>query len=53
MNIIEKVKELGLKPEEFVIVAGSAIAAHGLKETKNIDLVISPEVYGRLKAAGW
>lgn len=53
MNITEKVKELGLKSNEFVIVAGSAMATHGLKETKDIDLVISPEVYKRLKAEGW
>lgn len=44
-NVLERVKSLNL-PEGQYVVAGSAIMAmHGLKETKDIDIVVSQEIF--------
>ncbi|MBI4101191.1 hypothetical protein HY441_01805 [Candidatus Microgenomates bacterium] len=53
MDVIAKTKEVGLPPDEYVLVAGGAMAARGLKETADIDLVVSPKTYQGLKARGW
>lgn len=53
MNVIDKTKELGLGPEDCVVVAGGAMAARGLKETADVDLVVSETVYEILKQRGW
>ncbi len=53
MNIVRKVKELNLSGGSYVVVGSGTLAALGIREAKDIDLVASREVYARLKQEGW
>ncbi len=53
MNIIQKVKELDLPDGSFVVVGSGTMAAFGIREPNDLDLVVSPEVYEKLKQEGW
>jgi hypothetical protein len=53
VNVISKTKKLGLPANEFVVVAGSAMAARGLRKTNDIDLVVSVPIFEKLKTEGW
>lgn len=53
MNHIEKSKELLLSPEEYVLVGGSILDIHGIRESNDIDVVVSQEAFQKLKERGW
>lgn len=54
MNIFNKVHDLGLANNEYVVVAGGVLVALGLLEwDEDIDMAVSPEVFARLKRTGW
>ena len=52
-EIISKVKALNLPENSYVVFGSCPMAVLGLREAKDIDLVVSPQVFGFLKAAGW
>ncbi len=52
-EIIVKVKELNLPQDSYVVYGSCPLAAAGIREVKDIDLVVSPEVLANLKKAGW
>lgn len=52
-EIILKVKTLNLPPDSYVVFGSCPMALVGLREARDIDLVVSPEVFARLKTAGW
>lgn len=47
--IIKKVKELNFPPEEYLVFSGGSLAAHGIRETSDVDLVVTPELFSKLK----
>lgn len=49
MNIIQKVKELNLPDGTFAVVGSGTMEALDIRNTNDIDLVVSPEVYAELK----
>jgi hypothetical protein len=53
LNITQKLKELNLPDGSFVVVGSGILAALGLRDTDDIDLVVSPEIYEKFKADGW
>ncbi len=52
-NIFEKVKSLGLKLGEYVVISGGVLEAHGIRKAGDCDLVVTEEVYERLANDGW
>lgn len=52
-EIIAKVKTLNLHKNSFVVFGSCPLAVAGLREAKDIDLFVSKEVLGKLKASGW
>lgn len=52
-DIIEKVKELNLPAGGYVVFGSCPLAAAGLREANDIDVLVSNEVLARLKQAGW
>ena len=52
-NIFEKVKSLGLNLGEYVVISGGVLEAHGIRKAGDCDLVITEEVFERLKNDGW
>ncbi|MEX0749149.1 MAG: hypothetical protein WD467_01300 [Candidatus Saccharimonadales bacterium] len=62
VDIISEIRELNLPDDrgrvstgkgEYVVVGGAVKALHGLRQTDDIDIVVSSHLYHQLKAAGW
>lgn len=54
MDIVRKVKELNLPDGGYVVIGSSVMDVLGIREAIDIDLVVSPEVYEKLRQEeGW
>jgi len=47
------VKSLGFPPGSYAVFGSGPMAAHGIRETKDIDLIMTQELWDKLKSAGW
>jgi hypothetical protein len=52
-DIISDVKKLQLPVGKYSVVGGSALAARGIREAGDIDLIVTEDLYEKLKADGW
>lgn len=52
-DIIAKVKALNLPRGSYVVFGACPLAIFGIRETNDIDLLVSPKVYKKLKSNGW
>ncbi len=52
-EIMEKVKALNLPKGSYVVFGSCPLAIAGLREANDIDLVVSKEVFERLRESGW
>lgn len=52
-EIITKVKSLNLPKDSYVVFGSGPLAAAGIRETNDIDMLVSPEVFEQLKEKGW
>jgi len=52
-EIINQVKELELPPDQYTVVGSGSMAARGIREAADIDLVITQGLYDSLKDSGW
>ncbi len=54
MNIAQKIKELGLANGSYVVVGSGILNALEIRESSDIDIVVSDEVYKKLEETdGW
>ena len=53
MKIIEDIKKLNLPTGKYSVVGGSAMAGRGIRETGDIDLILTEDLYEELKKGGW
>lgn len=53
MNIPKLVKEQGFADGEYIVVASGILNALGIRDSDDIDLVITQSLYDKLKAQGW
>ena len=53
MDIFAEVKRLNLPVGQFVVFGGGPLAAHGIRETADVDLFTTTTLYEQLKADGW
>lgn len=52
-TIFERVAELGLPLGQYAVIGSGVMAAHGIRDFKDIDLLVTPELYEELKQKGW
>lgn len=52
-EVINKARGLGLPFGQYVVVGGGSLAARGMRETADVDIVVTPELFKRLIAEGW
>ncbi len=52
-EIVAKVKELDLPDGSYVVFGSCPLAAAGIREAKDIDLLVSKGLFAELKKAGW
>lgn len=53
MSAIEQVKALHLPLGQYAVVGSGAMSVHGIRPHKDIDLVVTQELYNELKHRGW
>jgi hypothetical protein len=54
MNIFDRVKRLNLPLSQYVIFGSGPLEAHGIRATRDTDLLVTPELYQELKRRpGW
>jgi len=52
-DVIRIVKSLGFPIGSYVVFSGSTLAVHGIRETSDVDIVCTPELFAQCKAEGW
>jgi len=53
MNIFEEIKKLDFSNDKYVVVGGAAMVARNIKETGDIDIVVTPDLFEYCKQNGW
>jgi hypothetical protein len=53
MSFADKINDLNLPKNSFVVVGSGILVALGIRESSDIDLIVSQEVYDLFDAAGW
>lgn len=53
MNHLEKVRELELPKEHYVVVGGSILDIYGIRKSNDIDVVVSWTAFEELRKRGW
>lgn len=53
MDIFAEVKRLNLPLGQYVVFGGGPLMAHGIRDTSDVDLFVTPSLYRVLKADGW
>jgi hypothetical protein len=44
MDVFREIKKLGFPPERYVVFGGGAIAARGIRETHDVDILVALEL---------
>lgn len=52
-SFFTKAKSLKLPPGTYAVFGSGALGTRGIRKSKDIDLIVIPEVYNRLKKDGW
>jgi hypothetical protein len=52
-EVINKVKALNLPLGEYIVIGGSCLAIKEIRESKDIDILITPELFEELQSKGW
>lgn len=52
-HIITKVKQLNFPQGEYVIFGSCPMALAGIRESSDIDMLVSPQLFDKLVADGW
>lgn len=53
MDIQEKIRSLNLPKDSFIVVGSGILGALGIRESNDIDMIVSQEIFNTLDAAGW
>lgn len=50
---LDRIHELGLPKNDYIVISGTALELMGIRETNDVDLVVSKKVYAELRAKKW
>lgn len=50
---IDRVKALQLPPDHFIVIGSGVMGALGIRESNDIDLAVSQDLFDALVAEGW
>lgn len=53
MKAVEEVKKLKLPDGEYLVVGSGVMSALGIRESEDIDLLVTPRAFEELRARGW
>lgn len=52
-DVLAKVKTLNLPQGEYVVYGAAPFAIYGIREVRDIDMLVSDKLYAELKEKGW
>ncbi len=52
-DISRELLALSLPLDQYVVVGGGVLAMHGIRETEDIDLVVTKRLFSELQGQGW
>lgn len=52
-SIIDRVRALDLPDGEYIVIGSGVMDALGLRESQDVDLVVSERLFGELRQRGW
>jgi len=52
MNIIQKIKELNLPNDQYVVIGSGTMSVLGIREANDIDMSVTEELFRKLKETG-
>lgn len=50
--VIKIAKDLDFPKDQYLLFSGSSLAAYGIRPTSDVDIVVAPELFSRLKISG-
>lgn len=50
---VDRIRALHLSPDEYMVIGGAVLDFLGIRETNDVDLVVSKETYKRLSKNNW
>ena len=53
MNLISDIKDLNLPLGKYMVFGSLVLEIHGIRNAKDIDLLINEELYKQLRKSGW
>ncbi len=53
MNIFEELQKLDLPTDQYMVMGSGILGALGIREIRDIDLLITKELFEKLKNSGW
>lgn len=53
MNIFQEINKLNFKLGHYVVAGSGPMAAHGIKDITDIDIVVTPELFEKCKQEDW
>lgn len=53
MNIVQKLGKLNLPINGYVVVGSGVLNASGIRESNDIDIIVSKSIYDKFEAEGW
>jgi hypothetical protein len=51
MNIVEEMKKLKFPQGQYVIVGSGPLVVRGIRETNDIDIVVSPKLFEKCNSS--
>lgn len=52
-EIIDRVKELNLSKDSYLVFGSCPMAIAGIREARDVDMYVTPEVLNSLESKGW
>ncbi len=52
-SIVPAVKSIGLPFGEYIVVGGGSLAIRGIRETRDLDIIVLPSLFNQLVLQGW
>lgn len=52
-EIIQKIRELNFPIGKYIVLGGSSLAVRNIRDTKDLDILLLPELFNKLSREGW
>lgn len=53
MDVIQQIKKLNLPNGKYVVISGASLAVRGIRDAKDIDMIVLSDIYEDLKKRGF